>query len=403
MTGFWASGSLHLPGLGRKPARLRAMPNDLSSGDTTALEYAHFRVCQRPDGTPWTLGVGGMGMTYKATDTRLDMDVALKVIHPSRLGDSEVQRLFIREARAAARVGHPNVAAVSFLEDRAGTVFYAMEFVDGLSLHSWLRRNGPISPARALAFAEQIAHGLDAIHAQGLIHRDLKPANVMVATHAPDHPSHAALAASGGCALKIIDFGLARAVGPSADGDYDADAPLPTIGFRGTAAYASPEQCEELTDLDARSDLYALGCILWEMLTGHPPFRGRSHRDVINHHVGTTPPWMELVHACLCPRSPCSGGSSPSGATIASPARTPPRKPSPRCASRSPKPASSGRASLPPPRAMPHRRRPQAPSWRSRISRHRGAVPGPDEQRHAPHRRAAAPMVDRRARAGSCS
>ena len=140
------------------------MPPDLSSGDTAALEYAHFRVQRRPDGTAWTLGVGGMGMTYKATDTRLDKDVALKVIHPSRLGDTEVQRLFVREARAAARVSHSNVAAVSFLEDRAGTFFYAMEFVEGVSLHTYLRRQGPLPPARALAFAEQIALGLGAIH-----------------------------------------------------------------------------------------------------------------------------------------------------------------------------------------------------------------------------------------------
>ncbi len=272
------------------------MHSEPSSGESAALEYAHFRVHRRPDGTPWTLGVGGMGVTYKAWDTRLRIDVALKVIHPARLGDRETQRLFVREARAAARVSHPNVATISFLEDMGGTVFYAMEYVDGLTLHAWMRRHGRPRLGQALGFAEQIAHGLVAIHEQHLIHRDLKPPNIMVVQYPADHPRFQALTASGGCLLKIIDFGLARTTGPGSE-EIEADAPYPTVGFRGTVAYASPEQCREDPDLDARTDLYSLGCILWEMLAGQPPFVGRNHREVMNQHVSAEPPWVQMASA----------------------------------------------------------------------------------------------------------
>ncbi|MBS0661301.1 MAG: protein kinase [Verrucomicrobia bacterium] len=252
--------------------------------------FAHFRVLRRANGASWLLGVGGMGMTYKAHDTRLRTDVALKVIHPSRLGDLETQRLFLREARAAAKVHHENVAAVTFLED-SGTLFYAMEFIDGVSLQRWQQRHGRLALGQALAFAEQIAHGLAAIHDAGLIHRDLKPTNLMLVEYPPGTPRHEAFAASGGCLLKIIDFGLAR---PTDTSIHNPDDPTATISFRGTSIYASPEQCAERKDLDGRSDLYALGCVIWEMLTGSPPFRGRSHRDMVHYHLNVAPNWTQL-------------------------------------------------------------------------------------------------------------
>ncbi|MBS0658332.1 MAG: protein kinase [Verrucomicrobia bacterium] len=267
----------------------------LSPGVHGAEEFAHFRLLRKADGSPHILGVGGMGITYKAHDPRLRLDVALKVVHPARLGDPDAQKLFIREARAAAQIRHPNVAGVVFLDDAQDRVFYAMEFIDGVSLHTWLRKHGRARVGIALGFAEQIAHGLGAIHEAGIIHRDLKPANLMVMEFPPEHPRHRALSASGGCQLKIIDFGLARGMQQD-EADTDLDAPLPTTGFRGTAAYSSPEQCEEESDLDARSDLYSLGCILWELLAGRPPFLGRNQRELVNAHVAAAPPW-ELLRA----------------------------------------------------------------------------------------------------------
>ncbi|MBS0659882.1 MAG: protein kinase [Verrucomicrobia bacterium] len=273
----------------------------MSSPPGSSLDYAHFRVVRRADGNPWVLGIGGMGITYKAEDTRLQVGVALKVIHPARLGDEEARRLFVREARAAARIHDPHVVSVVYLDDSEERPFCVMELVEGVSLQTWMRGNGAMPPALAVAFAEQIAHGLAAIHQQDIVHRDLKPANIMVVAHPPGHPRHRIHSAAGGCQLKIIDFGLARGIEseehPSTDGGT-----APTIGFRGTAAYSSPEQCDEATDLDARTDLYALGCIFWEMLAGKPPFVGKSHRDLINQQVGKEPPWRDLEYLPECIR-----------------------------------------------------------------------------------------------------
>ncbi len=267
-------------------------PSTASASDP--LEYGHYRVHRKPDGLPWVLGVGGMGVMYKALDTRLQVDVALKIIHPSRISDPDAQRLFVREARAAARIHHPNVAPVVFLHDEPGRVFYAMEYVDGVSLHAWKRRHAKPRPTLVIALAEQIAAGLGAIHEQGFVHRDLKPTNVMVVEYPPEHPRHKSLSASAGCLLKIIDFGLAKGIGGStALGELAVD---PTLGFRGTVAYASPEQCEEMPDIDGRADLYALGCIVWELIRGNPPFVARNHRDLMNQQVGSPPPWHEVAH-----------------------------------------------------------------------------------------------------------
>lgn len=266
----------------------------MTDGDEAASRYAHYRIRRRADGSLWLLGAGGMGLTYLAEDEHLRVDVALKVIHPARLGDTDVRRLFVREARAAARIVHPNVAPVLYLHDAPERMFYAMEFVDGISLHQWLHRHGRPQPAHALGLAEQVAAGLSAIHEQQLIHRDLKPANLMLVQFPTGHPRARALAGSGGVLVKIIDFGLARAMQSTTDGRIETQAGAPTLGFRGTAAYASPEQCQEVNELDGRSDLYSLGCILWEMLTGRPPFQGRNLREVLNRQIAEAPPWEHL-------------------------------------------------------------------------------------------------------------
>ena len=255
--------------------------------------FGHFRVATRPDGSPVELGRGAMGVTYKAHDERLRMDVALKVITPSQTENAKAQGLFLREARAAARVHQTNVATVVYLNDTPGNIFYAMEFVEGQPLKEWLEGRLPLAPLVAISIAMQIARGLEAIHEQDIVHRDLKPANVMMVRARPADATGRTDANAEPWRVKIIDFGLARAF--AGEGVNDPTM-THTIGFRGTALYASPEQAEERPDIDGRSDLYSLGCILWEMLCGAPPFRGTTHRELINKHISETVPVERLAH-----------------------------------------------------------------------------------------------------------
>ncbi len=261
------------------------------------LKYAHYELCRRPDGSLWELGRGAMGVTYKARDPRLRVDVALKVINQARIGDPTAQALFLREARAAARVHQSNVAGVAYLNEDASNPFYAMEFVAGVALRDWLHERAPLPPVLAIGLAVQIAHGLGAIHAENVVHRDLKPANLMIVRTAAGRESGAAESDPANWQAKIIDFGLAR----SFAGDLlTSRAEALTSGFRGTAVYASPEQCEERKDIDGRADFYSLGCILWEMLLGTPPFQGRSLHQLLTLHVSCPPPVERLAHLPEC-------------------------------------------------------------------------------------------------------
>ncbi|OAI42867.1 hypothetical protein AYO41_03385 [Verrucomicrobia bacterium SCGC AG-212-E04] len=256
------------------------------------MDIGRYRILRQPDGSPWRLGSGAMGVTYKAFDDGLQVDVALKVIAPARLDDPRARALFLREARAAARVRHENVATVVYLSDGPESFFLVMEFVPGESLEAWLRAQDVLPPLLATDFAIQIARGLGAIHAQQIVHRDLKPANLMIVP-----------AGAGGASpvrgdpaewrVKIIDFGLARAFAATG---LETQAGASTMGFVGTATYASPEQCAESSEIDGRADLYALGCILWEMLTGAPPFRGTSQLQLINQHLTQLVPLARITY-----------------------------------------------------------------------------------------------------------
>ena len=234
-----------------------------------------------------------MGVTYKAFDERLRIEVALKLITPGQVDDPKSQALFLREARAAARVRHPNVASVLSLNDTPGNFYFAMEFVSGESLADWLRSRGALPPFMAIGFATQIARGLVAIHHQHIVHRDLKPANLMIVAAEGEKMRAGSESNPDAWQIKIIDFGLAR--GFAGDG-LGTEVNAQTIGFRGTALYASPEQCEERGQIDGRSDLYSLGCILWEMLLGTPPFKARTHRELLNLHVSQPAPLERLSH-----------------------------------------------------------------------------------------------------------
>jgi serine/threonine protein kinase/formylglycine-generating enzyme required for sulfatase activity len=255
--------------------------------------FAHFRVYQRADGTPWELGRGGMGVTYRALDMNLRKDVALKVIRTERTLDQIFRQRFQREARSAAQIQHLNVAAVYHLGEQDGAFFYAMEFIQGRSLEAVLKEHtGPFPPAAALALVAQTAAGLTAAHRQQVIHRDLKPANLMVVEGAHLDHEDERTAAAGHRLIKVIDFGLARRFGESRGED---SVLTQATTFLGSPAYSSPEQCRGDDDIDGRSDLYSLGVILWELLAGQRPFGGRSSAEVLAKHQYEPPPVAQLT------------------------------------------------------------------------------------------------------------
>jgi len=208
-----------------------------------------------------------MGVTYKALDINLRCAVTLKVITERYLGDESARIRFLREARAAASVRHPNVASVFHLGRTGSSYFYAMEFVEGETLDHLIKRSGRLNVKLALEIATQVAAGLAAIHEQNLVHRDIKPTNVMVR-----------LKEEGSVTAKIIDLGLAKALDETAS---EAGISSPGV-FAGTPEFASPEQFAGV-GVDIRSDLYSLGVTLWAMLIGHTPFRGPSAEVMYQH------------------------------------------------------------------------------------------------------------------------
>jgi serine/threonine-protein kinase len=226
-----------------------------------------------------------MGEVYRATDTKLGRDVALKILPASFTNDPERVARFRREAQVLASLNHPHIAQIHGLEEVNGTQFLVLELVDGESLDKRIAR-GPIAVDEALGIAKQIAEALEAAHDKGIIHRDLKPANI-------------ALTNDG--AVKVLDFGLAKAV-ESTGGSVDAmnsptitsPAMMTGVGvILGTAAYMSPEQAKG-RPADKRSDIWAFGCILYEMLTGRRPFAGEDISDTFASVLRAEPDWAAL-------------------------------------------------------------------------------------------------------------
>ncbi len=238
--------------------------------------FENYELITNDEGQPLELGRGAMGVTYKAFDVDLHCDVTLKVISEKYLGDESARLRFLREARAAAKVRHPNVASVLHLGKTGEQCFYAMEFVEGETLESLIRRSGRLEVDRALEIITQVAAGLAAVHKQGLVHRDIKPSNIMVTED------------EGSLVAKIIDLGLAKSAH-----ETPAEAAISTPGaFVGTPQFASPEQFSG-TSVDIRSDLYSLGISLWQMLTGNVPFLGSSG-EVMSQHQRSPLPIAQL-------------------------------------------------------------------------------------------------------------
>lgn len=250
------------------------------------MNFDHYEVLTHDDGSPIELGRGAMGITYKAFDTNLRVNVALKVINAKFIENEVARQRFLREARAAAQLRHPNVASVFHLGTSPEAFFYAMEFVDGETVESFIKRQGPIDPLIALRIVLQVARALSAAAKHHLVHRDIKPANLMLVKEEDDF------------LVKVIDFGLAKSIKHEENDDL---ATLSMGGFVGTAHFASPEQLEE-KEIDVRSDIYSLGVTLWYMLVGKAPFGG-SLAQVMSQHLHKPPPLEQIQHLPACLRT----------------------------------------------------------------------------------------------------
>ncbi len=218
---------------------------------------SHYRVTAE-------LGRGGMGIVYKAEDTKLERTVALKFLAPHLLEDEEARKRFHREAKAAAGLSHPNICTVYEISEEGGQTFLVMEFIEGESLDPKIER-GPLSLKEALGFARQVADGLAAAHAKGVVHRDIKPGNLLVTPEGR---------------VKILDFGLAL---------LTEGSKLTRLGTTvGTVAYMSPEQAQGM-EVDYRTDLWALGCVTYEMVRGQRPFQGLYDQALVYEIVNQEP------------------------------------------------------------------------------------------------------------------
>jgi len=254
----------------------------------TGRTISHYEVLEK-------LGEGGMGVVYKARDSHLKRFVALKVLPPEKVADAERTQRFVREARSASALNHPNIVTVYDIDQSDGVDFIAMEYVEGKSLGELIGRKG-LKLGEALKYAVQIADALAKAHAAGIVHRDLKPANVMV---------------TGDGRAKVLDFGLAKLTEPAPVGPEDptlTEQPSTESGLVvGTAGYMSPEQAEGKT-VDARSDIFSFGSVLYEMVTGRRAFRRDSpaltvaailHLEPPPLPAGTPSELERLIARCL--------------------------------------------------------------------------------------------------------
>jgi serine/threonine protein kinase/Flp pilus assembly protein TadD len=258
-----------------------------------ADRLGNYRIERRDDGTPWELGRGAMGVTYRAIDTSLQRPVALKIIDSEWIKrGAEARERFMREARAAAGLRHPNVAAVHHfgIREENGQCFCAMELIEGETLEMRVRRTGPIDALTTIEIALQVTSALAAAEKQGLVHRDLKPGNLMIISPGAD-ANEAENADRAGVVVKVIDFGVAKALVEKPD-----TMGLTQGGFVGTPAFASPEQFTDAR-VDVRSDIYSLGATLCYLLTGHMPFPGGSVEEIRAHRESHALPIEQLKAA----------------------------------------------------------------------------------------------------------
>jgi len=241
-----------------------------------AQTIAHYRIQAK-------IGAGGMGEVYRATDTRLNRDVAIKVLPEALARDPERMARFEREAKILASLNHPNIASIYGLEESNGSRALVMELVEGPTLAERIKK-GRLPLEEALPIAKQIAEGLEYAHERGIIHRDLKPSNVKLTPEGQ---------------IKILDFGLAKALeGEASEEELENSPTLSAVATRagvllGTAAYMSPEQARGKR-VDRRADIWAFGCVLYEMLTGRDAFGGETTSDILACVIRAEPDWSSL-------------------------------------------------------------------------------------------------------------
>ncbi len=272
----------------------------LTKGHAADLVVGPYRVLDR-------LGVGGMGAVYKARHARMDRLVALKVVHRDKLASASAVERFYREAKTAAQLSHPNIVGAFDVGEANGTHYFAMEYVDGTDLAKLVKQRGWQPIALACECARQAALGLQHAHEKGVVHRDIKPQNLVI-TRPPNGPP----------AVKILDFGLARF-----DSESAHRSNLTQVGkILGTVEYISPEQAENARKADIRSDIYSLGCTLYCLLTGKPPFPGHdlveklaarlsSEAPPIRTHRSEIPVALEQVIAKMLARDPVKRYQTP--------------------------------------------------------------------------------------------
>ena len=222
---------------------------------------SHYKILEK-------LGEGGMGVVYKAQDTKLDRFVALKFLPPHLAASEQDKARFIQEAKAAAALNHPNVCSIIDIQEHDGQMFIVMEFVDGQTLQD---KKGSLTQKQAIDYGIQIADGLAAAHEKGIVHRDIKPENIMIRRDG---------------IVQVMDFGLAKLVGVSRLTKQGSTV--------GTLGYMSPEQVQE-QETDHRSDIFSFGVLLYEMLTGRSPFNGAHESAILYEIVNVDVPLMSSV------------------------------------------------------------------------------------------------------------
>src|ERR1700687_4674786 len=233
------------------------------------------------------LGAGGMGEVYQAHDTKLGRDVAIKVLPEAFAHDADRLSRFQREAKMLAALNHPNIATIHGLEQSGGTSYLVMELVPGETLAERIKRGGAVPIEEALAIAKQIAEALKAAHEKGIIHRDLKPANVKLTPEGK---------------VKVLDFGLAKAYAGDTSTEDMGNSPTLSMAatmqgvILGTAAYMSPEQAKGKA-VDKRTDIFAFGAVLYELLTGKAAFHGEDVTDILGAVLRMEPDWSQLPEA----------------------------------------------------------------------------------------------------------